>query len=211
VKPVLSSISLPDFTYENHAMQQGYRWIAGVDEVGRGPLAGPVVVGAVILDADHLPQNVQDSKRLSRQRRQQLFGEILSAARAVSFASVNAVAIDQSDIRQATLQAMRRALASLAPAPDFALIDGRDLPPFLPCPALPLVKGDARCLSIASAAILAKVLRDQMMQQAADQFPLYGFEQHAGYGTKAHIQALRQHGPVKNLHRFSFSPLQRKQ
>jgi len=102
---------------------------------------------------------------------------------------------------------MTRAIACLEPAPDFALIDGRDLPPHLPCPAKALIKGDALSLSIASAAIIAKVLRDRMMQKVGDIFPVYGFDKHVGYGTREHLQALHLHGPVKNLHRFSFAPL----
>jgi len=197
----------PDFTHEQQAIIQGFRLIAGVDEVGRGPLAGPVVVAAVILDEDNLPQGVQDSKRLTPLKRQQLFTEIINRARALSIASVPATQIDASNIRTATLNAMRQALVTLEPKPDFALIDGCDVPPSLLCPAQALIKGDGRCISIASAAIIAKVMRDRMMAHAGNIFPAYGFEKHAGYGTPQHLQALHQYGPVKNWHRFSFAPL----
>jgi len=197
----------PDFSYEQQAIVQGYHFVAGVDEVGRGSLAGPVVAAAVILDPHNLPQGVQDSKRLNAARRNQIFADIMSRARAVSIASVTAVEIDRSNIRIATLSAMRRALAALVPAADFALIDGRDIPAALGIGAQALVKGDALSLSIASASILAKVMRDQMMTRAAEIFPRYGFEKHAGYGTKVHIQALHQNGALQNWHRFSFAPL----
>jgi len=214
VKPAESLIDLtpqwPDFSHERRIMVKGSRLIAGIDEVGRGPLAGPVVVAAVILEPDNLPQGVQDSKRLSSQQRFKIFAEIMAKARAVSVVALTAAEIDRSDIRTATLTAMQHTLTALEPMADFALIDGRDIPPALPCPALALVKGDARCLSIASAAIVAKELRDRMMRQAAQDYPHYGFDKHVGYGTKAHIEALQQHGAVKNWHRFSFAPLKNK-
>jgi len=197
----------PDFAHEQQLIDKGAKLVAGVDEVGRGPLAGPVVAAAVILIPNNLPQGVDDSKRLSPQRRVQLFAEIIKRARAVSVTSLPATDIDHSNIRIATLTAMRRALGALDPSPDFALIDGRDLPTCLPCPAQALIQGDTRSISIASAAIIAKVLRDRMMAQAAQDYPHYGFEKHAGYGTKAHIKAIEQHGGVENWHRFSFAPL----
>jgi len=202
--------SSPDFTREYSLIAQGYNLVAGIDEVGRGPLAGPVVAAAVILNPDNLPQGVQDSKRLRAPIRQHVFAEIMAKARAISIAAVTAAEIDQSNIRLATLEAMRRALAALEPAADFALIDGRDIPGLLPCPAQALVKGDTLSLSIASAAIIAKVMRDRMMAQAGQIFPLYGFEKHAGYGTKHHCQALANYGAIKNWHRFSFAPLKRR-
>jgi len=200
----------PDFSLETQALDKGARLVAGVDEVGRGPLAGPVVVAAVILQADHLPQGVQDSKRLSPMRRRQIFDEIMHCALGLSVSVVTAVEIDRHNIRNATLTAMRHALTHLEPPPDFALIDGRDIPPHLPCPAQALIKGDQRSISIASAAIIAKVLRDGMMQQAAKDYPQFEFDKHAGYGTKAHIDQLQQHQPLKNWHRFSFAPLKNK-
>jgi len=197
----------PDFTHEQQALNKGARLVAGIDEVGRGSLAGPVVVAAVILAPDHLSQGVRDSKRLSLPQRLKTFTEIMAKARAVSVAAITATEIDRRNIRTATLTAMQRALSTLEPEPDFALIDGRDIPPFLPCPALSLIKGDARSLSIASAAIVAKVLRDRMMTQAARDYPHYDFDKHAGYGTKAHIKNLQHYGAVQNWHRFSFAPL----
>jgi len=207
MRPQGSPTQSPNFLYEQQAIEQGYSCIAGVDEVGRGPLAGPVVAAAVVLDPDNLPHGVQDSKRLSISKRQQLFADIVNRARAVSIAAVTAAEIDRSNIRLATFEAMRRAVGGLALAADFALIDGRDIPVGLGVPAQALIKGDGLSLSIASASIIAKVMRDRMMGQAGQVFPAYGFEQHAGYGTKHHIQALERHGAIENWHRFSFAPL----
>jgi len=199
--------SLPNLHYELQAKAQGLRIIAGMDEAGRGPLAGPVVAAAVILDENHLPQGIDDSKRLSAKRRQELFNEILHHASAIGVASLCAGLIDSSNIRQATLEAMRRAVQALAIPPDYVLVDGRDIPPHLPCPALPLIKGDQISLSIAAASIIAKVTRDRMMTQAAAAFPPYGFDKHAGYGTKNHLLALEKNGAVAKLHRSSFAPI----
>ncbi len=196
---------MPDFEVERRLIEQGFWPVAGVDEVGRGPLAGPVCAAAVILDPDNLPAGLDDSKKLSAARRAKLFDDILKRALAVSFASLPAATVDRINIRQATLRAMTRACHSLSLKPAFALIDGND-PPALSFPSQAIVKGDARCLSIAAASIVAKVLRDRMMARLDVSAPGYGFAQNAGYGAPAHLRALRELGP-SSCHRMSFSPL----
>ncbi|MBB5073504.1 ribonuclease HII [Bartonella callosciuri] len=181
--------------------------IAGVDEVGRGPLAGPVVTAAVILDKDHIPEGLNDSKKLSIQRRNELYDEILQNALAISIASLCAHTIDQSNIRKATLEAMRRCITGLAVPANYALVDGRDIPSHLPCSATALIKGDQRSISIAAASIIAKVTRDRMMECAGQVYKGYGLEKHVGYATPAHRAALNTYGPIMRLHRYSFSPL----
>jgi len=197
----------PDFAAEALLLEQGARIVCGVDEVGRGPLAGPVVTAAVILDPDNLPQGVTDSKKLSAVQRAALSEEILAKALAVSIASLPAKVIDAGNIRAAALAAMRMAVNGLALCSDYALIDGRDIPPKLGCRAFALIKGDARSLSIAAASIIAKNMRDKMMQRADSSYPDYGFCRHVGYGTALHKAALAQVGAVPGLHRFSFAPL----
>ncbi|KAA6204762.1 MAG: ribonuclease HII [Candidatus Tokpelaia sp.] len=197
----------PDFAAEALLRRQGARAVCGVDEVGRGPLAGPVVTAAVILDPDNLPQGVADSKKLSALQRAALAEEILAKALAVSIASLPARVIDAGNIRAAALAAMRMAVDGLALCPDYALIDGRDIPPRLRCRAFALIKGDARSLSVAAASIIAKNMRDKMMQRAESSYPGYGFGKHMGYGTAQHLAALTQMGAVPGLHRFSFAPL----
>lgn len=181
--------------------------VAGTDEAGRGPLAGPVVAAAVILDRHAIPTGLDDSKKLTAGKRNELFALILANAD-VAIATSGPGHIDRSDIRKTSLDAMRRALASLPRSPKFALIDGRDIPPSLCCPARAVVKGDSRSLSIAAASIVAKVMRDRMMTHAAASFDVYGFDKHAGYGTVAHRQAIADHGPCP-LHRMSFRPLRK--
>lgn len=195
----------PDFAFEEQALRQGFRCVAGADEAGRGPLAGPVVAAAVILDSKNIPQGLNDSKALSAIQRERLFDEIVATS-TVAIASSSATTIDRTDIRKASLDAMRRALLLLTEQPDFALIDGRDVPPGLHCRGKAVVKGDARSLSIAAASILAKVTRDRMMSRAALLYPAYGFERHAGYATADHRRAIAEHGGCR-LHRMSFRPL----
>jgi ribonuclease HII len=177
-----------------------------MDEVGRGPLAGPVSAAIVILDPSELPAGLDDSKKLTAKQREILFEDIFRSARAISFACASAREIDAINIRQATHLAMRRAAHALALAPAHILIDGNDPPDGLPCPATALVKGDSRSLSIAAASIVAKVLRDRMMTRLGALHPLYQFEEHAGYATVRHLAALRKHGPCPQ-HRMTFSPL----
>ena len=194
----------PDFAYERARHAQGARFVCGVDEVGRGPLAGPVGVAAVIFapDADP-PPGIDDSKKLDRARREALVPLILERALAVSVVFASAEEIDRHNIRGATLRAMSRAVAALAVRPDFALIDGRDVPHPLICPALALIGGDALSLSIAAASIVAKVARDRLMARCDVHYPGYGFTAHCGYGTTAHLEALTRLGPSP-LHRRSF-------
>jgi len=186
-------------------MRQGKVRIAGVDEVGRGPLAGPVTAAAVILDPDHIPDGLNDSKKLTEKKRETIFGQILATSH-VAWASLPASTIDHLNIRGATLHAMTLAVSHLPINADAVLIDGRDVPPSLIDVGTALVKGDARSLSIAAASIVAKVIRDRMMVAAAREFPTYGFEGHKGYGAKTHIDAIHKFGPCA-LHRRSFSPV----
>jgi ribonuclease HII len=179
--------------------------VAGVDEVGRGPLAGPVVTAAVILDPRDIPDGLADSKRLSRARREALFPDILQRALAVSFASAGAVEIDRLNIRAATLAAMARAVHGLAIAPDRVLVDGRDRIA-VPWPCEAIIGGDASVAAIAAASIVAKVARDRLMARLDAAYPAYGFAVHAGYGTAAHLEAIARHGPSPQ-HRHSFSPI----
>jgi len=203
-RPVSNEQSVPDFAHEARLRARGFELVAGVDEVGRGPLAGPVVAAAVILDPDHLPDGLNDSKKLTASVRERLFTEIMRHAH-VAIASIPAARIDVINTRQATFEAMAGAVNGLAVRADFALIDGRDVPP-LPCPAEALIGGDRRSLSIAAASIIAKVTRDRMMTLLAQTYPDYGFEKHMGYGTAKHLKALDLHGPTP-LHRMSFAPL----
>jgi len=195
----------PDFRLESRLRRQGVWPVAGVDEVGRGPLAGPVAAAAVILDPARLPAGVDDSKALSAKQRDAAFDLILSTAHAVSVAFVTAAEIDAMNIRRASLAAMARAVAGLSRAPAFVLVDGSDPPP-LACPCRAIVKGDASILSIAAASIVAKVARDAMMRRLAAAYPDYGFETNAGYAARRHLDALEKIGPTP-AHRLSFAPL----
>ena len=186
-------------------MARGFHAIAGVDEVGRGPLAGPVVAAAVILDLDAMPLGLDDSKALNARKRADLYPQIMGQARAVAVASVPAPVIDRINIRQATLRAMARALAGLSIKPDAMLVDGRDLPD-IALKGEAVIGGDAKVLSIAAASIIAKVVRDDMMAALDLRYPVYGFSDHAGYGTARHLEAIRLHGPCPH-HRRSFAPL----
>lgn len=179
--------------------------IAGVDEVGRGPIAGPVVAAAVVLDPARVPEGLNDSKKLSEKKRERLFDEIC-AHHGVAIAVGSVDRIDATDIRAATLDAMRRAVKGLAVAPDHVLVDGIDVPQGLPCPGTAVTGGDGRSVSIAAASIVAKVLRDRLMSLAAEEHPGYGFEKHKGYGVAAHMAALEERG-ASPLHRRSFAPV----
>ncbi|WP_275789269.1 ribonuclease HII [Pararhizobium gei] len=204
---LFETVEGPDFSFETGARREGLWPVAGTDEAGRGPLAGPVVAAAVILDPDNIPMGLNDSKQLSVVRREELFDLILGSA-IVSIASSAAGRIDGTDIRKASLDAMRRAVAGLALAPALVLADGRDIPPGLACRGRAVIKGDARSFSIAAASIVAKVARDRMMTRADPVFPAYGFAAHAGYATARHRSAIDRHGPCP-LHRMSFRPLRR--
>ncbi|MER9441812.1 ribonuclease HII [Mesorhizobium sp. M0045] len=199
-------VEKPDFSFETRAMAEGLWPVAGMDEAGRGPLAGPVVAAAVVLDPANIPDGLDDSKRLTHLQREALFMKILGSALAVSMASVSAEGIDASNILKASLEAMRRAVAGLSIRPKLALADGRDVPPGLPCEGTALIKGDQRSQSIAAASIVAKVLRDRMMCGCGSHHARYGFELHMGYATVRHRTAIDLHGPVARLHRASFAP-----
>jgi ribonuclease HII len=179
---------------ELSARAQGFTCIAGLDEVGRGPLAGPVVSAAVVLDLDNVPQGLADSKALTAARREALFAEILATAQ-VGIASVSHREIDSINIRQASLLAMCRALSALPCRPDMALVDGNDPPP-LPCSTEAVVKGDSSIASIAAASIVAKVVRDRMMARLGNAYPAYGFASNAGYSTRTHLTVLASRGPL---------------
>lgn len=193
-----------DLSLEAALAGEGYDRVAGVDEAGRGPLAGPVSAAAVILDPARPIRGLADSKTLKAHQREALFAEICARAH-VAFAFVSAAEIDRTDVRKASLAAMRQAVAALPVAPDFALVDGRDVPPGLACPARAVVGGDGRSASIAAASIVAKVMRDRLMARADTAFPGYDFSRHAGYGTAAHRAAIGRLGPCP-LHRLSFAP-----
>ena len=194
----------PTYDRELRLKARGLWPVAGVDEVGRGPLAGPVVVAAVILDPDRIPEGLADSKVLDAAERERLHDIIVTTSH-VGIASVSARGIDAMNIRQATLSAMTRALAALPVAPMVALVDGIDRPP-APCEVEAVVKGDANVVSIAAAAIVAKVTRDRMMKRLCGRYPAYGFSRHKGYGTAEHRAAIAVHGPCP-FHRMSFAPL----
>ena len=196
----------PDFSLESAARREGLWPVAGTDEAGRGPLAGPVAAAAVMLDPENIPDGLDDSKRLDAAAREAAFADILARAVSVSFASLCAASIDAGDIRKASLEAMRRAVAGLCLAPRMVLADGRDVPAGLPCAGRAVVKGDQRSQSIAAASIVAKVMRDRMMARAGARDGRYGFELHMGYATVRHRAAIVEHGPASRLHRLSFSP-----
>lgn len=179
--------------------------VAGVDEVGRGTLVGPVVTCAVILDPEKPIIGLADSKILSQKRREQLFDEIMDKSLCLSIASANVAEIDEINILQATLLAMQRAVKGLRLKPKLVLVDGNRLPN-LDCPAQAIVKGDQKIESISAASIVAKVTRDRWCQELDILYPEYGFAQHKGYGTAQHLAALQLHGPCKE-HRTSFAPV----
>ncbi len=194
----------PDFRFETEAHATGALRVAGIDEVGRGPLAGPVTAAVVRLDPARIPAGLADSKVLDAARREALFSEIMAVAE-VGIAHATVDEIDSLNILRASHLAMTRALALIAPV-DLALVDGNLLPRDLTCQGRAVVKGDARCLSIAAASIVAKVTRDRLMVDLAQQHPGYGWERNAGYPTKAHLAALLDLG-VTPAHRRSFKPV----
>lgn len=195
----------PSFEFENAARAAGYMVIAGVDEVGRGPLAGPVSAAAVVLRAGAIPDGLNDSKKLSSARRETLHDEICDVAQ-VSVAHASIEEIDTLNILRAAHLAMVRAIAGLGAHVDYALIDGNMIPRDMPCESEAIIKGDGRCLSIAAASIVAKVRRDRIMWDLAQQYPGYGWETNAGYGSKSHMLALQKQG-VTPHHRRSFRPI----
>jgi len=196
---------MPHYIYESRLLKTLAGPICGVDEAGRGPLAGPVVAAAVILDRKRIPRGLNDSKQLDEETREALFPRIMEMAVAVGVGEASVGEIDLVNIRQATHLAMARAVRALSVAAEFALVDGNDAPA-LPCKCDTLVDGDARSVSIAAASIIAKVTRDRMMVRLHDEHPGYSWKSNKGYGTPEHYAGLRQHG-VTLHHRKSFGPI----
>lgn len=200
------SSAAPDLTYEILYAQQGCRYISGIDEAGRGPLAGPVVAAAVILPRDFSLEGLNDSKKLTARRREILFEELTNREDIlIGVGQVEAARIDELNILKATHLAMKLAVEALEVTPDICLIDGLPVRGF-PFPQEAIVKGDSKSLSISAASIIAKVTRDRLMMEYAREFPQYGFDRHSGYGTKAHMEALNAYGPCR-IHRRSFAPV----
>ncbi len=188
--------------HENEVRAKGFRYICGVDEAGRGPLAGPVCAAAVILRDNQIIEGVNDSKKLSEKKREALFDVIREEALAYSIAFATVEEIEELNILNATMLAMKRAVEGLSTKADYALIDGNKTPNLdIPCEYV--IKGDANSMSIAAASILAKVSRDRLCREYAEKYPEYGFEKHKGYGTKAHTEAILKYGPCE-IHRLSF-------
>lgn len=187
---------------ENELYAQGYSLLCGVDEAGRGPLAGPVCAAAVILPAGLEIPGLNDSKKLSEKQREALFEPIKAAAKAYGIAFATVEEIENLNILNATFLAMNRSISQLYPQPELALIDG-NRNTGITVPSRCVVKGDSRCADIAAASVLAKVSRDRYMLEMAEKYPEYGFERHKGYGTKLHYEAIRQYGPCP-IHRLSF-------
>ena len=197
--------SFPDFSLETELLHAGAKLVAGVDEVGRGPLAGPVVASAVLLDPRNIPEGLNDSKKLSQAKRDILF-DLIQASCVVGIGEASVEEIDHLNILHASHLAMTRAVLNLSDQPDHLLIDGNRLPSDLPCPATSVVKGDARSQSIAAASIIAKVTRDRHMIALAQQHPEFGWDKNAGYPTKSHIKALQEYGATP-YHRRTFKPV----
>lgn len=189
--------------FEKEEYEKGYTCIAGIDEAGRGPLAGPVVAAAVILPKDALIDGVNDSKKLSEKKREKLYDDIVENAVAWGVGIVEHTVIDEINILNATRRAMKLAIENLIVKPDFILIDAEKKVDTNGIPYLPIIKGDALSISIGAASIIAKVTRDRIMREYDKIFPMYGFEKHKGYGTKAHVEALKEFGPCM-IHRKSF-------
>ncbi len=191
-----------DYSIENEYREKGFNIICGVDEAGRGPLAGPVYAAAVILSSDCVIEGLNDSKKLTEKKREALFDEIKEKALAYGIASADEKEIDEINILNATFLAMKRAIASLSVRPDLALIDGNQKP-HTDIEEVTVIKGDAKSMSIAAASVLAKVSRDRFMLEMAEKYPQYEFARHKGYGTKLHYEKIAQYG-VCDIHRRTF-------
>ncbi len=191
-----------DFSYELKAHQDGYKVVCGVDEAGRGPLAGPVFAAAVILPENYSHEILNDSKKLSEKKRDIVYDDIIRDAVAYSVGIATEKEIDDINILNATFLAMKRAVAGLSVKPDFAYVDGNQYPRTGVIEET-IIKGDAKCMSVAAASIIAKVSRDRFMLKIAEQYPEYQFEKHKGYGTKLHYEMIEKYG-VSNVHRRSF-------
>lgn len=194
---------MPDYEFEKAAALSGFSCICGVDEAGRGPLAGPVCAAAVILPEDAVIEGLDDSKKLTEKKRERLYDIIKQTAVAYSVAYGTLEEIETVNILEATYLAMNRAIEGLTVKPDFALIDGNRVPRGIKIPCETVVKGDSRSMSIAAASVLAKVTRDRLMLEYDKKYPEYNFKKHKGYGTKEHTELIKQYGPCE-IHRLSF-------
>ncbi|MBR4973003.1 MAG: ribonuclease HII [Clostridia bacterium] len=194
---------MPDFEIEKSAFERGYKLVCGVDEAGRGPLAGPVCAAAVILPTDTVIEGLNDSKKISEKKRELLYDVICEKAIAYSIAFGTLEEIETLNILEATFLAMNRSIDGLEIKPDYALIDGNKAPKGINIPCETVVKGDAKSASIAAASILAKVTRDRLLMEYDTQYPEYNFKKHKGYGTKEHTELILKHGPCP-IHRLSF-------
>src|SRR5512143_762072 len=199
------SDAMPHYKFETRALVERGGPVAGIDEAGRGPLAGPVVAAAVIFEKRRIPKGLNDSKQMSAEAREEAYFRIMERAVAVGVGEASVDEIDLVNIRQATHLAMARAVRALSQQPIFALVDGNDPPP-LPCPCETIVDGDAKCVSIAAASIIAKVTRDRVMAALHSEFPGYGWRSNEGYSTEEHLAALIRLGPCLH-HRRSFAPV----
>ncbi len=202
---------MPDFSYEEALIKKGHEYVAGIDEAGRGPLAGPVVAAAVILPRAYRSDILNDSKKISPKVREKIYEELTDLESGVvwSFSVIDHKIIDKINILNATHRAMAECAMSLKRGPSFAIIDGNPVKGF-PYPYQSVVKGDEKCLSIAAASIIAKVERDRLMLKYSEDYPQYGFDRHKGYGTKLHLDALKEFG-VCPIHRRSFAPVRKAQ
>ena len=188
---------------ESDLWRKGFRTVGGVDEVGRGPLAGPVVAACVVFPQNLLLPEVNDSKKVTAKKRERLFDQIVENASEVGIGIVGEGTIDSMNILNASLKAMRKAVKKLKRVPEFILVDGNQRIPDLPLPQMPVIKGDSKSLSIAAASIVAKVIRDRIMLNCHQKYPEFSFAAHKGYATRAHVEALQAFGPCE-IHRRSF-------
>ena len=194
---------MPDYEFEKAAVNSGFSCICGVDEAGRGPLAGPVCAAAVILPAGAVIEGLDDSKKLTEKKREKLYDIKKQTAVAYSVAYGTLEEIETVNILEATYLAMNRAIEGLSVKPDFALIDGNRVPRGIKIPCETIVKGDSKSMSVAAASVLAKVTRDRLMLEYDKKYPEYNFKKHKGYGTKEHTELIKQYGPCE-IHRLSF-------
>lgn len=194
---------MPDYEFEKAAVNSGFSCICGVDEAGRGPLAGPVCAAAVILPEGAVIEGLDDSKKLTEKKREKLYDIIKETAVAYSVAYGTLEEIESVNILEATYLAMNRAIEGLNVKPDFALIDGNRVPRGINIPCETIVKGDSKSMSVAAASVLAKVTRDRLMLEYDKKYPEYNFKKHNGYGTKEHTELIKQYGPCE-IHRLSF-------
>lgn len=192
--------------YQNQFYSKKIKLIVGVDEAGRGPLAGPVVAAACILPADYKNDSINDSKQLTEKKREELFDIIKKDAIAYGIGIIDAETIDKVNIYEATKLAMKQAINNLNHKYDLILTDAMPLKGF-DVEVVPIIKGDAKCLNIAAASIIAKVTRDHMLDELDKKYPEYGFKDHKGYGTAKHMEALKKYGPIKGVHRYSYKPV----